>query len=271
MQKQKLTISKSIFYKDGRAFSETAPPSECIEHSVCGCTRYVAKQPENVDVGQIKISLSLNSVEQHDAFHKGELSIAAHLGGFYFYSDKIEEDTKRDSIWCCVGPFERHVYLFIHENRLRFEYYIPDYGIVDYMFVNVFRGNAVDRSTLMNGHSPPKIDTTVPTDHQLWSYVCFFGKEQFTLLSDDKLQQTIDLGNEMLDTLSKIHVHRDSEVEDIYKQVGQSGLQEQSAQIEEFMRNFDLRNHKIFDALHAADCAIHDQSSMFKGTVNNLL
>lgn len=264
MQKPQLEIKKYTYYTDGRAFGETAPPSDTHDHSVCNCTQFVNKRPENAPIRSMKMGLSLHSEEKPDAFHKGEMDISVGLGTFFFDNNNPTKYKESDFIWFFIRPYENHVYLYLHKNKLRFEYHIPGYGYVDYIMPKIYRGNDHDKSCLMNGHSPSRINTTVDDERQLWAHDCCWGKETFTLLESDTLQRMLDTGNEMLDIVSGLQVSHDSEVEDIYKKVKESLFEEKSAQIESLLREFDLRNDPIFDSLHAIECEAGNVQSMFE-------
>lgn len=253
MQKPELEIHKNTFYTDGRAFAERAPPNECP-----------GERLEGAEASQVRFDLALLSSKRSDAFHKGSMAVKVGLGTFFFNADEIVRGTRKTHIWYFIHPYEQHVYLMVYKNRLGFEYYIPGYGCVNYMFASIFRGNDIERSRLFNGHSPPRIDTTVADERQLWTYACSFGREKFELLADDNLHQMIDLGNEMLQIVSSIQVLPGSTTEDIYNEVKRSAFEERSSRIEDLLRGFDLRNHQIFDVLHSMDCSLRNIPSMFE-------
>lgn len=245
-----MEISKNSFYGDGRAFQESEPPKKCLEGSICCCTRYVAKKPTEAP-NSVCFSLRHDLPERNGYIHNGEGFISVRLSTFS--EDKI--DKERDRVWITLKlPYNEHIYCYLLKNQIGFEYYIPGYGFVDYIFPKIYRGNDIDRSRFFNGHSPPTIDTTVSDERQLWTYACSWGKESMRLLHSRLDIDCLFLGSEYIFmALETIDIRSDDTPKTIHDAISNSGLLKTFADVETILRNFDLPNHPLFADFRAVD------------------
>jgi hypothetical protein len=260
-----LSVYKTSFYCDGRAFSETEPATECHAHQVCNCTRMVSVKPIDGVVHQTKIGLTYTSDGNTHSFHKGKFEISIDLMTSFHEDGKVNAD-KSDDIFCTLRlSGDKHIYSTIYNNKVNFEYYVPNYGYVEYMFPDFYRGNQIDKSRLFNGHSYPKIDTTVSDEKDIWIYNCNWGNEGIKIVTEkaQDLQNFFDLGNQTLSLINNIQVTHNSQPKEVFDLLNTSHILNQLSQIEVFLRNFDLRSHELFNEVHALDCYTNKTTDMF--------
>jgi hypothetical protein len=73
------------------------------------------------------------------------------------------------------------------ENTMSVSCTRPGYGITDCFIGNIYYGNNVDISHLMNGHSPSRIvDLNKIEPEQIWAHSCCGGVEDLEMFSESK-------------------------------------------------------------------------------------
>lgn len=157
-------------------YAEHSPATFCEEKQICNCTRSVAERP----AGKPSAVQQYIEIRQDLGDYRFELRLGHGAPWFTFRWRGPEEG------WTYKAEPERaHAYFTSDVNHARnllhAEITVPGYGLVDHFFGDVFFGNKVDTSTLMNGHSPSKvIDLAKIPENQVWTHACNWGKEAIT-------------------------------------------------------------------------------------------
>lgn len=158
-------------------FTEHSP--EAIEHEdfECNCTKSVVLRPPGKP-DQITQDIAL---VQEAPDYKLSFSLSSLWYDFRFLPEiKVAWSGK---------PEKRHAYFIFDcnniKNSIRIEITQPGYGRIGCFFGNLYFGNKVDISTLMNGHSTSRIIKLKEIGpHQVWAHGCNFGKEAFGFLRE---------------------------------------------------------------------------------------
>lgn len=93
-----------------------------------------------------------------------------------------------------------HAYFTLNNNSIRFEITLPGYQLVDCFMGNIYFGNNIDISKLMNGHSQSKIIQLDKIDpDSIWCHSCSLGNESMkTFNNDNEETQWWNLKNDLL-------------------------------------------------------------------------
>ena len=143
----------------------TSNESEC-DHQVCNCTKSVKDRPEGIP----------EAINTHvsDVFTIGDVSIDLDLLPSFWFRI-YWTDVKN-----CNAP---HTYLMLNRDGFRVEHYSKGWSNVDYFFGNIYFGNRVDISKLMNGHSPSRvIELHKLRAQDVWIHDCNWGKEDYKVM-----------------------------------------------------------------------------------------
>lgn len=179
-----IKVSRHLFFKKPGSktlsYEESAPAPEhkCEDHDVCGCTRAVSERPEG-EPESVKQSLRFD----------GEQDFPPYFWSFELTSPWLtlrwEKDEKTGKV-----KADPHAYLTFGRNSLHVEYVEPykiTADIDDFsdhaFFADMYLGNDVDTSTMMNGHSPSRIvDLSKIKKDALWLHHCAWGNEAMAFM-----------------------------------------------------------------------------------------
>lgn len=158
-------------------------------------------------------------------------------------------DSEIDYFWISkwVGFVENpinnlhHDYYVFKKNHIHFEIYLPIKD-QDYQFIDIYRGNSVNRSTMYHGHSKPNIKTSVDTENTYWWYKDdLFKGEQFAILNGDI---------HIIDSLFCLHdrlwennpsINQSLTLFDQYDYLNNSPIKEVLDDTARFFNNFNIR------------------------------
>ena len=206
-------------------YIEHSPRVDECDHSVCNCTKNVKERPEGEPI----------SINQHILFKTDGCELLLYSGTFWF---TFRWPTPQGVTWIHEEEKRPHAYFMFNKNHVRSEITVPGYGRVDHFFGDIFFGNNVDISTLMNGHAPSNIVQLdkIQTD-QVWAHNCHWGDEYMEFLNEnsetsgwrqmikdaeevkkktdwflvdtipsvDELRSKVELDTELLQLVSKMH------------------------------------------------------------------
>lgn len=153
-------------------YSEYWPPHEHQDQQICGCIREVKERPEgNSDHVNQDICFSDDS---------SEFRLASML--FHF-----REKTKQ---------FNPHSYFVFEDGgrsvRIEVTTHDCDQDILNprkAFFGNLYLGNSIDTSRLMNGHSPSRVvDLSKIKSQDIWMHHCEFGDEVMARITGPEVQ-----------------------------------------------------------------------------------
>jgi hypothetical protein len=216
-----LIVNRNSFFRGPKGtliFSESWPPQPRHEHQICNCTREVCERPVGTP-NQVKQAVTLSGEEG--------LPWDFNLGSGWLTFRWGEPDEKGHR------PHDPHAYFMFVDKRVRLELCEPHTleDIRDHVFFgNLYWGNRIDISQMMNGHSPSKVvDLSSIGPDDFWTHECNWGKEAFSLVQGPEIAMWRDL----IEQATRIRVevspfthNRNSSVEDIYHKVeGQPFLQ----------------------------------------------
>ena len=154
-------------------FRERSPECAEPEHGVCDCTSAVDyRPPGKPDSEQQSIAVMCD-----ERPYRWEMKLGATECSFRWrepYESRGRLAPAFDGTFT-FGPDSLEVSLDL-----------PGYGLTDHFFGHVFRGNKVDISTLMNGHSPSRIIRLEDIgEKELWVHDCMWGHEAFLSFGSD--------------------------------------------------------------------------------------
>lgn len=159
-------------------YSEHSPETFHADKQLCNCTKNVAGRP----AGKPSSIQQYIKFEQDRGRYAFELSLDCRGFPWFIFRWKAEadgwkfKDRFRDKSGMSQAYFMSDVNG--HKGNLSIQIDVPGYGRTDCFFGNLYFGNKVDISTLMNGHSPSRIvDLRSIPDDQVWAHNCNFGKE----------------------------------------------------------------------------------------------
>ncbi len=215
-----LTVEQHSFFDSPtgvQRFSEYWPPRPHLtqDHQICNYTRQVCERPEGIP----------NEVDQKIIL-SGEEGLPWDFnlvsGWLTFRWGMPNEKGQR--------PHDPHAYFMFGpsggNNGLRVEVVTPHIheDFLEHTFLgDLYLGNKIDTSRLINGHSPSKIvnlSSINPDD--LWTHVCWFGKESFSFIcgSEAEMWKGLIEKSRNVRAGAKLYLygHRYS-VEEIYRKI----------------------------------------------------
>lgn len=189
-----INVKRYSFFKGPRGenirFTEHSPHVQEHDHSVCNCTKNVAERPKGVPK-----QVTQEVIFIHEPI--GELRPTFTLCDQWltFFWGPEPERTESGHIMAST-PYSHANFRFHHRERGVEIAIVPsDVGTIerigDAFFADLFVGNRIDISTLMNGHSPSRIvDLSAIKDSDVWVHKCFFGDEAIRVFADGEEART---------------------------------------------------------------------------------
>lgn len=231
---------KNTFYEGGKMFQETVPSTEYKELRICCCTKMVSEKPVNDKIDQIKMGFKYKSIKTQEFLHKGKFEI--HVSMLSSYRRK---KSYVKQLWCKIGfPNNKHIYWIISKNKIRLEYYVPDfdniskeYFTIEYIFPSFYKGS--DHKDLK------KINVIAKNEEQILLEI-----QKKTMNVTEKSQilaEIFDLGNKILEYLQKKNVVDETTPKEIYLFINESILLSQIQKLEYYLRNWDLLSSSLFE------------------------
>lgn len=165
-------------------YVEHSPFHEDEDHQICCCTKHIKHRPEGTPVS---IQQGISIVGELDG-RTFEFDLT-HNGLMYWW--RWPEEMKGKFISKLEDRLDTHAYFWFGGNEscnhLKVEVGCPGRMHVDYLLGNVYFGNDVDISRLMNGHAPSRIVDlkNIPSD-QIWVHHCNWGKESIEFMMRNK-------------------------------------------------------------------------------------
>lgn len=190
-----INVKRYSFFKGPRGenirFTEHSPHVQEHDHAVCDCTKNVSERPK----GEPK-QVTQEIIFIHEPI--GELRPTFTLCDQWltFFWGAEPERTESGHIMAST-PYSHANFRFRHRREHSVEITIvpSDVGTIerigDAFFANLFVGNRIDISTLMNGHSPSRIvDLSKIKETDVWVHKCFFGDEAMRVFADCEESRT---------------------------------------------------------------------------------
>ncbi len=185
-------------------FAEHSPETFHPDKQLCNCTKNVSERPSGKP----------DSIQQYIKFEQnlGRYTFELSLDDrgfpwfkFWWKAPAIGwkfKDTLRDKSGMSQAYFMSDVNDY--KGNIKVQVDIPGYGLTDCFFGNVYFGNKVDISTLMNGHSPSRIiDLQKIPDDQVWAHGCNWGREAMIPFSECPETDRWRHVKEEIDTISR--------------------------------------------------------------------
>ena len=190
-----INVKRYSYFKGPRGenirFTEHSPHVQAHDHAVCDCTKNVAERPKGTPKQVVQEIIFI-----HEPI--GELRPTFTLCDQWltFFWGAEPERTESGMIMAST-PYSHANFRFRHHGERSVEIAIvpSDVGTIerisDAFFANLFVGNRIDISTLMNGHSPSRIvDLSAIKDTDVWVHKCFFGDEAMRVFADGEETRT---------------------------------------------------------------------------------
>lgn len=167
-----VVIERHLFFRSPSGgnlrWTEFSPKEAHVHHLECCCTKNAKDLPPGVP----------KSVQQTVTVSDGDAWLS--LGSGWLTFGKLGA---KDHAYFRFNPLERSVDI---------EITLPGHGSVDCFFAHLYYGSSVDTSTLMNGHSPTRLDLLDVAERH-WLHACLWGKEGKRLLSSPSEVAILDL------------------------------------------------------------------------------
>jgi len=203
-----LRVSKLMFFANEEGgtlrFIEHAPVDahESTDHEICGCTRSVSERPKGkpfevrpeivLHARRDPFTIEFDLTSLWVTFKFGGPKHGASVGSLPAVEGAAHPGRRR-----VTGEFygikvEPHAYFMFGfgDGPLRIEITLPGYGLTDVLFANVYIGNQIDTTRMMNGHAPSRIvDLSKIGPDDVWVHESSWGLEAMRTLppSDAKL------------------------------------------------------------------------------------
>lgn len=188
----KIEVKRYSFFKSSEGnnlrYTECSPFVECEDHQICNCTKNVKIKPEGAPF-QISTSVSLSS----------------DIDGKEMILEKNDRNYNYTIKWDDKELERPHAYFFHLKDGFKIEISKKGYGLVDCFFGNLYFGNTVDTSKLMNGHAPSKLTgLSFLKPQDVWVYDCCWGNEAAKIFEDSEERRNWWLFKEESDYLNKV-------------------------------------------------------------------
>lgn len=140
-----------------------------------------------------------------------------------------------------------HDYYVFYKNHIHFEIYLPIED-QDYQFIDIYRGNEVDKSTMYHGHSNPNIETSVDTENTYWWYKdSLFKGEKFGILKEN--EDNVGIIEELFTLHDKLwennpSINQSLTLFDLYNYLNDSPIKGVLDDTARFFNNFNIRETK---------------------------
>lgn len=172
-----VSVIRHSFFSGPRGtlrFTERSPSQENDgDHQVCNCTQHVTTQPTGTPH---YINQTIEITVEADPYSV-QLRLSQEHAYFTIWGPKTGARHDRS---------QEHAYFWFTPRYLRVEVTgTGDHDDLDVTFGNVYWGNQIDTSRMMNGHSPSRIvDTRQIGADQIWAHDCCFGDEAIEFFQD---------------------------------------------------------------------------------------
>lgn len=176
-----VSVERYLFFprSDGGhlRWAETHPHRDHAEGMVCSCTSNAETRPKGAP------SESQQTVT--------------------ILGDNVCLDLREDSFWIVFGKRHKdHRYFIFNLNQPSVTVEaLEGHGVTEYFNAHLFFGLDIDTSTLMNGHSPTRLNLSSVTG-QYWLHECSWGKEGLRVLTSEP---EIALWNRAFELRDKIY------------------------------------------------------------------
>lgn len=185
-----ISVNRYSFYDvEGQTqtlrYAEHSPPQEDhCDHEVCGCTRTTQTKPVGVEPKHVSTSVEFkrqiaNTLVQASLYLTEDGNVSIRL-----VWDRPSECPAPKTMWESekTRKQDHATFNFTSENSVQV---IIVGGVPDTIIGNLYFGNEVDISKLVNGHSPSKIVDLEAIHHsQVWTHACNFGCEAMKILTN---------------------------------------------------------------------------------------
>jgi hypothetical protein len=193
-------IKRYSFFKDTSGgnlrYTEFSPNKVCKDHKICNCTKQVAIRPEGIPLSintEAVIHYNIDDNRKADWTIRSSAlennswnSIFKFKGYWGDWEEKPFGFTRNEITGEYIQDIEKYAYFSREKDGFKIGIPKKGYGLTNHFFGNLFFGNIVDISKLMNGHSPSEvIKLQELTAEDIWVHDCNYGHESMIILKDN--------------------------------------------------------------------------------------